>query len=399
MYDVGFGDCVLYQDYPNDFNAGGLLVDCGSKTDEEYAKKVLENELYKFKNLDMLITHFHDDHYNGFLKCNDISFSRVFLPKSYYKEGSGLTNTQNAFYIAVLSYALEYVLGRKKPLDDINDLFIKLPDLVNGKFNNIKCVGSGDIFEIEGREYNVLWPPKDFVNDNSTIKYDKIIPVITNMIRDNYKESKKYINFATSYANQFCEFYASLGEMDDNHVDDEEGEKQKKRLEELKNKHMDIVKLANMLNFQSKPKIDKKKLDSVDSSIIKNMNECSVVFVSDLDILALGDVDNKVIKMIKKIKKNSLGDHYETIKIQHHGTSSYWSKNIPKADNYLISNNGYKYIDWKIDKRYAELAANKTHVICTNTAFERCQYWKENMEKCSSYCRCEIKRNNRYIDF
>lgn len=77
-------------------------------------------------------------------------------------------------------------------------------------------------------------------------------------------------------------------------------------------------------------------------------------------------------------------EEYKVAKVQHHGTTAYWSDELPNAMVYLISNSGTANLKWSIDARYGKYYSDKT--TCTNDTSNRCGYYS-----CSQQCNmCNI---------
>ena len=78
IFNVGFGDCFIIKDEQTSF-----LIDCGgmgSKISDNIIddiKSKLGNDNY------LLITHFHQDHYNLIDKLEDVKFKKIFLRNIY----------------------------------------------------------------------------------------------------------------------------------------------------------------------------------------------------------------------------------------------------------------------------------------------------------------------------
>lgn len=114
---------------------------------------------------------------------------------------------------------------------------------------------------------------------------------------------------------------------------------------------------------------DKERLNSISSIIIRNMNECSIVFDCEEDLIALGDISPRIIGYLKKTNKFSEGG-YKVVKVQHHGTRRYWSADILKAKVYCVSNSGAKMEKWSIYEKYGLIYSDKMN--CTNDKRMRC---------------------------
>ena len=63
MHDVNFGECILYEE-----NDRKLFVDCGAKFGNKGQDAYNSIKTKIGSNIDLLITHFDEDHYNCILK-------------------------------------------------------------------------------------------------------------------------------------------------------------------------------------------------------------------------------------------------------------------------------------------------------------------------------------------
>ena len=106
-------------------------------------------------------------------------------------------------------------------------------------------------------------------------------------------------------------------------------------------------------------------------------NRISVVFQDsprelEANLLMTGDIPRPEIK---KIEPQIEDVHYKVIKAPHHGTPTYYWKNLPKSDTIMISNGEPRsqHRNWgKIAYEYAGFynSNKKCKIICTNY---RCQ--------------------------
>lgn len=90
-YNVGFGDCFLCMD--DNKNGPKMLVDCGEHRSFNNLAVLNDvyNELITAKQKNLMISHLHQDHYNGISKLlvvhKDLKFDNVYLP-NYLSNGS-----------------------------------------------------------------------------------------------------------------------------------------------------------------------------------------------------------------------------------------------------------------------------------------------------------------------
>lgn len=86
MYCLGTGDCFVYKFYSGATEKFTMMIDCGScKGGPAEFKPYLEDlEKHVKKGIDLLVvTHEHNDHVNGFAKCEDI-FKRLTIKKAWF---------------------------------------------------------------------------------------------------------------------------------------------------------------------------------------------------------------------------------------------------------------------------------------------------------------------------
>lgn len=379
MHNVNFGESILYQQ-----GNCKLLVDCGAK----YGRKgQLAYERVKDKIDDctkLLITHFDEDHYNGIIQMPDTQkFQKIYLPLYIFRD-KNLCNTEEVFADVIKTWTYLIAIGKKKKIIALHSLFIKLPSLVRSVCD-IQCVGSGDSFCLEGRKVNVLWPRAEYKIRQK--KYaNEVIQSLKNNIRDNQniKLFEEFIALADEYVYRFLKIYrfycnqeAYIGNFDED-------------LESLRSAFERLSMSTISIDLDD---LTKKRIDSISSSNIKSMNECSVVFEIDSDIIALGDISARIVKYMNR--SNVLSNkEYKVLKVQHHGTVAYWSDELPDAKVYLISNSGVYNLKWSIDVRFGLNYSNKA--TCTNDNENRCGYYK-----CTRQCKmCNVGfgKNEVFID-
>ena len=122
---------------------------------------------------------------------------------------------------------------------------------------------------------------------------------------------------------------------------------------------------------------------------IKSMNALSIIFHEDTaQYIFLGDAPSQIIEYVaKRDKELNYFSEYKVLKIQHHGTQAYFTKDLPKANNYIISNGGFENRPVGtvtlslIRQRISNAPDSKTNiqVFCTNSHISPDSY-------CSSSC-------------
>lgn len=363
MYEVNFGEAIIYQE-----GIEKILVDCGAKFRPRggMAYDRIRNEIDE--NTSLMITHFDEDHYNGICEIPDgFRFKEILLPLYLYDEKE-LSDTMEVFEDTLYVWTYLIAVRKKKKISSLHKFFLKLPKLVHS-IDNIKCVGEGDVFYIGGSRFDVLWPQKECSIKNKRYK-DEVELILRELAQDE-DGMDLFINKADQYVKSFVKLYQILASngRENQYSENNSIEFFYNELASLNQEYEDLI------NMQMNIKIDqksKRKMEAVNSVKIRSMNECSIVFESGEDVIAFGDVSPRIINYLKKSKKITEKD-YRVVKVQHHGTKSYWSDNLPNAEKYLVSNSGEANVNWLIDKRYGEKYPKQ--MVCTNNYGDRCEFW------------------------
>ena len=83
VYNVGFGDCITIE-LENDES---VLLDCGgnlnSKKKEKIKNDIKENQK---GNLNVIISHFHNDHYNILQLFENETIDVLYVPNFFVKD-------------------------------------------------------------------------------------------------------------------------------------------------------------------------------------------------------------------------------------------------------------------------------------------------------------------------
>ncbi len=152
-YNVGFGECLLLK-FIDDNKESFLLLDCGSKSHTQVAwKDIAEdivNQLGNCKELSFMLSHLHDDHYNGFYDV--------------YKCFNGRINLLD-FYSAA-------ILNAQSTFDFVDKTF----------YNFIKEKGSiFPSYRID-KTIKILWPPAPFSQNNLGKYFQTNVPEVDNYL-------------------------------------------------------------------------------------------------------------------------------------------------------------------------------------------------------------------------
>ena len=367
MHNVNFGDCVMYQE-----NDCKLIVDCGAKYNQKGkdAYACICNDLDE--NTDILITHFDEDHYNGICEIPEgKALGKLYLPFYLYEKG-GLWETGDIFHQTLLTWTYSVAIGKKKKISMLHRLFMKISKLVQSPWN-ISCVKACDPIFLDNKVFRVMWPK---IQENKAVQYSRLFKnavyenegtiVADEPIRDFESwipAADAYVETLESIYRYWCLFSKDLLNYEIYN-------------ESFLNTELVLLdqRFREMMEGAPSIKLNEngtKTINSINSSIIRNMNECSVVFDCEDKVLALGDITARIINnYLPGIKP-----YYKVIKVQHHGTKSYYTPKLPRADHYLISNSGTANLNWLIYEKYGEKLLPSGSTFCTNDNTARCEYY------------------------
>ena len=383
MYNVGFGEAVLLKKSA-DGREENLLVDFGSDTPENCIADIgqttgknvnVTTEIYndtKGEEVSVLLSHFHMDHICGVLETDlldHVCLKRTYIPNLLLMQSRD--NTYSFLQIQILRELSVYLYKGKKIKFSLYDLLVKLTN------NNatLQFAEAGEHFDFAGDSYSVLWP--DFGKIKVNKKVSDSLTKLLRLIDADFNDNGEYtLRFIDEYIGALCDAYRRYEET--------RGDVRRdfRNIEELQNR---IIEYYFPLLINQNKKIMKAIAKSIES-IKRQENRISVVFQDfprelEANLLMTGDIPKSEIK---KIEPQIEDVHYKVIKAPHHGTPTYYWKNLPKSDTIMISNGepSSQHRNWgKIAYEYAGFynSNKKCEIICTNY---RCQV--EDLQQCGA---------------
>lgn len=390
-----------------------LLVDFGSDSNCNFigiAQKIKAacNEI----PLSILITHFHEDHINGFL-VGALKVSKVYLPDilQMRRYGGKLTFLQ----LQVLEDIFRCISLNKKLQITLYDLLLKL---CNDK-SSIYFLQRGNIFTVSQKVYQVLWPPFD----NFTIHGRVMHRTLKDLVKLNVlprsvlgeKGSGRDIPREEFSTNTFSnlEGESALSRIDLNEIDNfidallsgyylaknQQWDSLNGDLGTLKDKFERLNEyIYNLKDLSGRPVLNdslRKELGELSASMRKQANKISIVFQDSPNngtsaILMTGDIPPKELNKVVTAaisSKPEMAHHYTVIKAPHHGTDTYFTPLLPSCDAILISNGvpSKAHRNWgKISYNYGAFYGShkRCSILCTN---RRCELVDlKDVEKCQN---------------
>lgn len=390
MYDMGFGESILLSNshlpldissnisenkqcdtlgsttMPNSHDSECLLIDCGSESiDASTRFDSIYSVLTKHCRKSALISHFHNDHINGFINFSTKpsmcpKFDTVYIPNIF------TYNHPNHIDLEIVKYILELYLLRSGTLC-VWDL---LQSLVNTT-SNIVFLQRGDTFHVCSNKFETLWPLPNldvFRIFENAIKYTSL--------------SQNSISSIFSISDEITEQYLSFNNSQDL-------QQYHKTLEGLKPKISELTNIAATLRD-----LEPSRVNTLIHSLKRKANETSIVCQSKYNntpLLLTGDISSSILKKIETnqfIPDIPMYEMYYFIKAPHHGTKAYYYDfhvpfNILGISNGLTlhPNRGRICCDYIVNQ------INYT-VYCTNSGVFRCNNMVADCISYGNHCKC-----------
>lgn len=386
MYDVAFGDCFLLKDKEE-----SLLVDFGSDSKhqldeiaEDIEKKVADKK-HK-RPLSALLTHFHTDHMNGFLKTNladKVEIARLYIPNVVQMNASA--GQISCARMKVLQAVFESVVINKKPEITLYSLLKKIMD-DKSQVRTIHFLSRGSDFEVSGKSYKVLWPCFDGIKYNSRTE-SKVIDIaqwLGILKKDDHQtpdqEERPDFGVVDEFIESMVAVYRLLAGAEDI-TEIKQGDRLRTAMLGLDELYEQIAAITDAASKEMAQKGSQKVL-KIKKTIrtLNDQNRESIVFHDVVlrghaTMLMTGDV---VRSDFDKVIGNTLQppidlhEKYSYIKAPHHGTPTHYLSNMPNCSHILISNGEGNKQRGKISHCYGGFYSSnrKCRMLCTNPRCE-----------------------------
>lgn len=412
MYKVGFGDCFKFEETisksiinnTSSFECQNsisykMLVDCGSKNAElsgfgKFDKFVdfVYNDIFISPDTEQvkryaLLTHFHEDHYKGFLKLSDKlkndedKFDKFYVPYITWSNKKALIFVKAAVYL--------YCFGLKQEESSFF-LFKQIQMLRNSVKNlsDICCLKTDDTFKFGNVKFKVLWP--EFPKGTHAKKIENLLAKIDDVINN-----KNELSMLTDkFLNNLSRFYELINNNDKKKSNDTE-----QIIDEILKSQQDFLRLLNTQRntFTEKSNDFFSMIEKLKTLFKEGVNATSIVFCdNNCKLLMMGDVTSDVIDthLFKKnweyIKSEDVVFNY--LKAPHHGTGTHYTINIPATKKILVSTGKFGSYG-KISDDYYEHRLSEGSKICTS-GNDWCNVIKKG-KRCKNGSMCEISDNHK----
>ncbi len=386
IFNVKHGDFGIFHDQGNYM----CILDCGSSQSKSGLKTacttpvnlidLVSTNFINYKHKELLISHYHDDHYNCINAFNKISqtpvFENMYLPYikfegKYFHDENKLIGQINYSY-CLLNSLTSSIKPPFKTFKNYQNLF-KNKYAINHIYlhKNYQFKGNSSYFN---KSVKVLWPPQ--YAEKKSYKLDKVIKDIEESLKKNDKNG--IIQKAKIIFNN------SIIEIDNN-MDSSES-----NIDE----YIDDFKYV-------KPE-EKEKVIPDSYKILKNalqgvLDALSIVLEFDNNLLWMGDITNNVLLYISGDFKKK----YKYIKLPHHGTRDFSVINT-KASKYIVSLSDGKHYSGKeyqpiFEKNIDKASNDNSIILCTDGHKDCMLQYKEHLLPFLTSQQFPICRNNTKI--
>lgn len=346
MYKCGFGDCFRISDDKSLYVDFGYMknIGCPDGIDKNHFFDYIIYDIKKNdKNLqkDFLLTHYHEDHYNGAVYMFDSDnnpnpspkmFKNIYIPDIWRIEN------------AVDAVALTLIKDIFIPYQFSRNNHISIFDFIMGlcKTNGIiHFVGRGDVIQ---DKYIALWPSRDKVNEYAQKNYRRIVDQTNiddaseNRIRKISRILIKLIMLIVEYRSERRETLRRYAVL-------------------LNNIYVDM---CTRLRSRIKQTVFLNEFKNYISIVFQNLEEC------DNNVLFTGDVEKDTWGFIVNNEDNDprcdMYEKYKVVKAPHHGTRPHYkdfNTEILLIPNFWRN----KYDTHYIDAKYLQDAYENDEII------------------------------------
>ena len=286
-----------------------LQIDCGS---QQNPKQAFRKSICRINPDTFILSHFHWDHYNGFLnaqKCRPYRYPAI--KKVFFPRLPILKETRD---LMLCMFALNRrFLGDKSGSMEFD--FLQLLSSINKCNFSYSAVSQGDRILLSGSQVEILWPPKEI--DDSTLKV--------------IKEAIDHFNKAKQEDKVLDEIYNQISKNES--IEKYFSEKNEQKINNNTMSFNDIA--IDYLEPRNIPAITKQ----ANKSIKKAANHLSIAFRYNNQLLFLGDLESSELRQISNYLSSKKLTNYLIMITPHHGT--HWHDALNQLSSiYAISSVG-----------------------------------------------------------
>lgn len=393
---VGFGDCCILREGP-----ASLIVDCGSRSNPRfsarhaastgrYAYSAICREMEGEGVVDVMITHFHSDHLNGFLHIPPAKWrqiQRVYLPWSLRDQRQYLADAVASLLLAAPAGSWGFQLARDA---------VELLTLLAKVSGQILFKKQGDRIWFAGAALEVLWPHVQMVEQLSlfgapgtqgaeepawagaTPEERAMEDAVRRALRQQPGEGPDPWQLGRRLAAALSTYIELLSERGAR-----EAESCRPAMEQVQGLYGRLLQARAQVQQAARQaphlaQVLEKFAQARYDALIRDMNDTSLVCALGDRLLLTGDVGAEVIDTLRQA--GLLCQTYHVVKAPHHGTHAHF---LPPSE-YLVVSNGY-HKNWAVKEGVVAGASGR--VVCTR-AHKKSAYcgYRSAHRRCAARC-------------
>jgi len=267
--DMGHGNCIgLFND-----GSSSLLIDCGTSNGNKVCNftNLIQNQIKNAHSRDLIITHYHFDHYSLLGHLPSKFFENIYLPALPKK--SSTAEAMLRFLALVITLQFQR--------------YHHLTPIIRSRGKGISCLVKDESFNAIGRDWEVLWPDYQIIDKINGRRIKSILNKIEGLKEKLSDEKSQEFEKWYDYLSK------SFAKPSDSGNFPEEIPKNSEPDNEVKNALVSIEKIFKDI-----------------------ANRASLVVRDDVfDFLFTGDIDNVILENYLDFGNHS----YFLIEAPHHG--------------------------------------------------------------------------------
>lgn len=307
--DVGDGLCTSLYTQTNE----PIILDCGSRSGSDVAAEGLRRICFGPQCETLLLSHFHSDHYNGFIelatKVNEPQVSLTRLRQVFYPAVPVFPGRER--FVFALRLANMLTFGRES--GSIAADFIRtLECLTNGRFA-YRPVAAGETLHLGSSHFSIVWPPKE-ATDEISRPLHRVIEIYEKLLEDR-PELREFEEYTLKRGSARALISGGKSNEDVNRAKDR-------------------IAIEPPWTADNVPD-DVRKLNK---ALRDAANEMCLAFFVDNRLLFLGDLGGKSLgKAVEMVLAAGRRD-FEVLIAPHHGTRWHPALSKLRADLTIVSN-------------------------------------------------------------
>jgi beta-lactamase superfamily II metal-dependent hydrolase len=291
-----------------------IQIDCGSRGRSDVAFDGWERILHFLdRPYAFILSHFHLDHYNGLLRASiNLNYHPIFRIRKVYYPGIPEFREKKEFMDAIFAMNMR-VFGSETGVMECD--FLDAIRKINRVEFRYKPLFKGDIVNINGSAFEVLWPPRILKEDNTLAAVRKALKDFERALEEDEEMTESYEKVTGIFER-----------IQEEGIYPPEGYERKRRNIETKE-----------AGRRELPEV----VEEANKSIRRAANHLCLALFEDNRFLFLGDAEKSEIKQIVRELQSKSRTRFYVLITPHHGTN--WHDSLRKIHPvFSITSNGSK---------------------------------------------------------